>query len=161
MIATSNVRTRHPVPAFGGLDTACPNNPPADAANSRFLNDARAVRLLEVGAADVHIPCWNHVHQWAGSRLDGAFNTTHYGYSPIGEIPLGCFFTDPGCGYDSLNVGAKTYAPAAFAGTDVNNDEAFISWGANGNTLGPDWAGRSTGHSARSSPGRQQIGRTT
>ena len=49
---------------------------------------------------------------------------------------------NPGCGYDSLNVGAKSYPNAPYAGADVDADVAFISWGANGNTLGSDsgWA---------------------
>src|SRR5580700_2049277 len=33
-----------------------------------------------------------------------AFNTTHYGYSPIGE-GAACYTSSGGCGYDSLNVG--------------------------------------------------------
>src|SRR4029453_1522595 len=56
------------------------------------------------------------------------FNTSNYGYNPI--VPnMGaqlCNAFPQGCGYDSLNVGAKTYAPTAFAGTDVDNDVAFI-----------------------------------
>lgn len=55
-----------------------------------------------------------------------AFNTTHYGPSPIGES-ASCFSTDPGCGYDSLNVGAKTYPGAPYAGTDVDPLAAFLS----------------------------------
>lgn len=54
------------------------------------------------------------------------FNTTHYGYNPIGE-ETECFETFPGgCGYDSLNVGVKTYANAPYAGIDVNEDGVFI-----------------------------------
>jgi hypothetical protein len=33
-----------------------------------------------------------------------AYNTTHYGYAPIGESAP-CFTSPGGCGYDSLNVG--------------------------------------------------------
>ncbi|MEO8434936.1 MAG: hypothetical protein ABI596_08580 [Pyrinomonadaceae bacterium] len=32
-----------------------------------------------------------------------AFNTSHYGYAPIGTAPA-CYSTAAGCGYDSLNV---------------------------------------------------------
>ena len=32
-----------------------------------------------------------------------AYNTTHYGYAPIGQ-GAACFTTSAGCGYDSLNV---------------------------------------------------------
>ena len=33
-----------------------------------------------------------------------AYNTTHYGYHPIGEAAA-CFTSSGGCGYDSLNIG--------------------------------------------------------
>jgi hypothetical protein len=33
-----------------------------------------------------------------------AYNTTHYGYHPYGELTA-CFTSPGGCGYDSLNVG--------------------------------------------------------
>jgi hypothetical protein len=36
-----------------------------------------------------------------------AYNTTHYGYAPIGT-GAACYSEDGGCGYDSLNVAAKT-----------------------------------------------------
>jgi hypothetical protein len=60
------------------------------------------------------------------------FNTTHEGYHPIGEQEP-CFGssppapTAPGCGYDSLNVGAKTYdgAPYPYSGTDAAADLAI------------------------------------
>lgn len=68
------------------------------------------------------------------------FNTTHYGYNPIGEAAK-CFTEDGGCGYDSLNVGTKSYAPDAFAGEDVNSDGVFITRtpGTLGEELG--WTG--------------------
>lgn len=55
-----------------------------------------------------------------------AFNTTHYGYAPIGE-GAACFTGAGGCPYDSLNVGAESYPNAPYAGTDVSADEAFRS----------------------------------
>lgn len=36
-----------------------------------------------------------------------AYNTTHYGYHPIGESAP-CYGTDAGCPYDSLNIGLGT-----------------------------------------------------
>ena len=42
-----------------------------------------------------------------------AFNTSHHGYSPLGE--LACFSESGGCGYDSLNVGAETVPPTVGA----------------------------------------------
>jgi hypothetical protein len=53
-----------------------------------------------------------------------AYNTTHYGASPVGE-GAGCFSEDGGCGYDSLNVGDKTFANSPYAGTDVDEDSVF------------------------------------
>jgi hypothetical protein len=60
-----------------------------------------------------------------------AFNTTHFGAAPIGEA-ASCFGTSGGCAYDSLNVGAKTYSEAPYAGTDT--DPA-------GAVLDSDWTG--------------------
>jgi hypothetical protein len=70
-----------------------------------------------------------------------AFNTTHHGYNPIAgaacataSTPEPDFPTVPGCGYDSLNVGAKTYPNAnaldpntPYAGTDVQHKEAVLN----------------------------------
>jgi hypothetical protein len=53
-----------------------------------------------------------------------AYNTTHAGSAPIGEAAP-CFTDDGGCGYDSLNVGTNSFATAPYAGTDINEDEAF------------------------------------
>ena len=55
------------------------------------------------------------------------FNTTHAGYTPIGENSA-CFTSPVGCGYDSLNVGATSFPKAPYAGTDANDDQAFLSW---------------------------------
>ena len=77
------------------------------------------------------------------------FNTTHYGYSPIGEAPT-CFTGLGGCPYDSLNVGAKTYTGAPYAGTDVQLDQAFISVGSNLLQVDFGWsANRPLGRSSR------------
>jgi hypothetical protein len=66
------------------------------------------------------------------------FNTTHAGYVPIGESTA-CFSSAVGCGYDSLNVGTKTFTNAAtgfttapYAGTDVDEDLAFRSYDSPG-----------------------------
>lgn len=50
-----------------------------------------------------------------------AYNTTHHGYSPIGE-GAACYTEDGGCGYDSLNVGAETLTPDPAAGIDLDAD---------------------------------------
>ena len=62
-----------------------------------------------------------------------AFNTSTAGYSPIGSAT--CQSDPGGCPYDSLNVGAKTYAGAPYAGTDIQVDEAFRSSGGPGAPL--------------------------
>jgi hypothetical protein len=62
-----------------------------------------------------------------------AFNTSTAGYSPIGSAT--CQSDPGGCPYDSLNVGAKTYAGAPYAGTDIQEDEAFRSSGGPGAPL--------------------------
>ena len=53
-----------------------------------------------------------------------AYNTTHYGYAPIGERTT-CFSAPQGCGYDSLNV-ALTQDP-----TDVTMGSSVVP--------GKDW----------------------
>ncbi len=55
-----------------------------------------------------------------------AYNTTHYGYTPIGETAA-CFSTPAGCGYDSLNVGAQTFNPDIIVGTDTDPDVVFVN----------------------------------
>ena len=51
-----------------------------------------------------------------------AYNTTHYGANPIGQAAP-CFSSSGGCGYDSLNVGAKSFNP--IVGVDVDPNGAF------------------------------------
>jgi hypothetical protein len=55
------------------------------------------------------------------------FNTTHSGYTPIGESTI-CFTSPGGCAYDSLNVGSETFPGAPYAGIDVDPDVAFVSF---------------------------------
>jgi len=55
-----------------------------------------------------------------------AFNTTHYGAAPIGEL-VPCFSSSGGCPYDSFNVGAWTFVNAPYAGTDVDPNGAFLN----------------------------------
>lgn len=62
-----------------------------------------------------------------------AYNTSHSGYAPIAS-PLGsgdaCETSAGGCGYDSLNVGTKSYTGAPYAGTDDSEGVVFLSWWA-------------------------------
>jgi uncharacterized protein YodC (DUF2158 family) len=62
-----------------------------------------------------------------------AYNTSQSGYTPVGT-GTACFTSDGGCGYDSLNVGVKSYSGAPYAGTDVAEGTVFLSWWK-GNTV--------------------------
>jgi hypothetical protein len=59
--------------------------------------------------------------------ISAAYNTTHYGSSPIGESAP-CYTEDGGCGYDSLNV-ALTGPPSI--GSNPRPDDAYVdsTWG--------------------------------
>ncbi len=64
-----------------------------------------------------------------------AYNTSHSGYNPI-AVPLGagaaCESSAAGCGYDSLNVGVKSYTGAPYAGTDDAENTVFLNlWEGN------------------------------
>ncbi len=48
-----------------------------------------------------------------------AYNTTHYGYNPIGE-GASCYGSSGGCGYDSLNIGLSQDPTDLTAGSDPN-----------------------------------------
>jgi hypothetical protein len=60
-----------------------------------------------------------------------AFNTSDYGSNPINtnNQQLCNLSSDPGCGWDSLNVGTMTYYPGTtpFAGTEVDPASAFVN----------------------------------
>jgi hypothetical protein len=59
-----------------------------------------------------------------------SYNTTHYGYSPIGESAT-CYSTSGGCGYDSLNVALASAPPTV--GIDPAPNDAYF------NTLTAAW----------------------
>jgi hypothetical protein len=78
------------------------------------------------------------------------FNTSNSGYVPLGALdcrddgagpdPDGA--GNPGCGYDSLNVGALTYGNAPYAGGDLNADD--VIWNQTAAPIAgldptPDW----------------------
>ena len=52
-----------------------------------------------------------------------AYNTTHYGSSPIGEAAP-CFTESGGCPYDALNVATAPGAPSA--GLQPRPDDAYL-----------------------------------
>jgi hypothetical protein len=53
-----------------------------------------------------------------------AYNTTHYGYSPIGESAP-CFTSSGGCAYDALNVGTGDSPPSV--GSQPQPDDAYFN----------------------------------
>ncbi len=53
-----------------------------------------------------------------------AYNTTHYGYAPIGEGAV-CYTEDGGCGYDSLNVALISGLP--IVGTYTTPNDAYVN----------------------------------
>jgi hypothetical protein len=53
-----------------------------------------------------------------------AYNTSHYGYSPIGETPA-CYTSSGGCGYDSFNVGVTDPATSNSVGSNPAPDDAY------------------------------------
>ncbi|WP_157171750.1 hypothetical protein [Nocardia higoensis] len=63
-----------------------------------------------------------------------SYNTTHYGYSPVGE-GAACYSTPLGCPYDSFNVGATDFPNAPYAGTDL--PPANTAYSSTGQPPGP------------------------
>jgi hypothetical protein len=123
----ASVTTNQTIPYRPSADPNCPQIPGGGVAQAAWFNPQ-----APGGGA-----CQNSIGKvltfnFSGETLPDtvvwtvAFNTTHYGYSPMGEAQS-CFGGAGGCPYDSLNVGAKTYSGAPYAGTDVVADEAFIS----------------------------------
>jgi hypothetical protein len=53
-----------------------------------------------------------------------AYNTTHYGYAPVGESAA-CYTSSGGCGYDSLNVGLVDPALTQTSGTNPAPTDAY------------------------------------
>ena len=105
-----------PVPAVGGSE----------------LHGADAGKFRNAGGS-----CVNSLSQLITFDFDGAsilvdgkviwtvsFNTTNSGYHPFGATACR---TDggPGCGYDSLNVGALTYGNSPYAGGELNADDVI------------------------------------
>lgn len=110
----------------------CPNPPPSGyPADSRFKNPVSGLCSYSL-SVPLTFTFPNHTFT-SGQDVVWTvqFNTSHAGYAPIvTNLPAEpCILLDQGCGYDSLNVGAKTYAPDAFAGTDVDENEVFVSTG--------------------------------
>ncbi len=59
------------------------------------------------------------------------YNTTHYGYAPIGQSAA-CFSTSAGCGYDSLNVALTEDPTNVSIGTSVVPGKLWLASNAGG-----------------------------
>jgi hypothetical protein len=55
-----------------------------------------------------------------------AYNTTHYGYAPIGQSAA-CFTSSAGCGYDSLNVGLSEDPTNVTVGSNVTPGKLWLT----------------------------------
>lgn len=53
-----------------------------------------------------------------------AYNTTHYGYAPIGE-GAPCFGTSGGCGYNSLNIALSQDDNSGFGGNVTTGSDRY------------------------------------
>jgi hypothetical protein len=63
------------------------------------------------------------------------YNTSNSGFSPLGNGTACRIAGNPGCGYDSLNVGTWTFANAEYAGLDVVDAEAWADDGLGGGLI--------------------------
>jgi hypothetical protein len=63
------------------------------------------------------------------------YDTSNAGMFPLGNNTACRIAGDPGCGYDSLNVGSWTFANAPYAGTDVVPAEAWVDDGLGGGLI--------------------------
>ena len=57
-----------------------------------------------------------------------AYNTTHYGYSPIGESAP-CYSSSGGCGYDALNVALDGNSPSICSQPRPDDGWLNSTWG--------------------------------
>jgi hypothetical protein len=138
------------IPYRPSADPSCPaNGGPAVAGAAWFNPQAVGGGACQNSIGKVLLfNNWTFENGFTGSNLPDnviwtvAFNTTHYGNSPAGESTT-CFQAvkadpqQPGCPYDSLNVGDNgnpgglnpnshiTNAP--YAGTDTDPNGAFLS----------------------------------
>jgi len=67
----------------------------------------------------------------SGAIFGITYNTTHYGYAPVGQSAA-CFSTSAGCGYDSLNVALTEDPTNVSAGTSVVPGKLWLASNAGG-----------------------------
>jgi hypothetical protein len=107
------------IPYRPSASTKCAVSHPGDWFKNGQCFDALATNIT-FNLSSLHQRLPNHL-VWGV-----AYNTTHFGYSPIGESAA-CFATTAGCPYDSLNVsvaptvkvGSKPYPGTAFQNTSA------------------------------------------
>lgn len=67
----------------------------------------------------------------SGAIFGFTYNTTHYGYAPIGQSAA-CFTASPGCGYDSLNVALTEDPTNVSVGSSVAPGKLWLASNAGG-----------------------------
>lgn len=67
----------------------------------------------------------------SGAIFGVTYNTTHYGYAPVGQSAA-CFATSAGCGYDSLNVALTEDPTNVSAGSSVLPGKLWLASNAGG-----------------------------
>lgn len=91
----------------------------------------------------------NVTFTFSGQTLPGsvvfgiAYNTTHFGYNPIGESAA-CYTSSGGCGYDSLNIALSQDPTNVIVGSDTNpgtvwQNSPYGSEYCDGGTAGTDF----------------------
>lgn len=70
-----------------------------------------------------------NVKAGSGAIFGITYNTSHYGYAPIGQSPA-CFSTTAGCGYDSLNVALSSDPTDVTRGSSVIAGKLWLASGA-------------------------------
>ena len=89
-------------------------------------------------ATEIHFELANqHADIPANSKviLTVAYNTSHYGPSPVGESPA-CYSTSAGCPYDSLNIGTDGDGPAGLlggVGSVLDTNSIFVNYTSSAN----------------------------
>jgi hypothetical protein len=88
-----------------------------DVGSATCFNGKAANVTIDLTSLNVNLP--NNV------IVSIAYNTSHYGYAPIGQTPA-CYSTAAGCPYDSLNV-AGTDLSTLTAGSNPYPDDAYYN----------------------------------
>jgi hypothetical protein len=108
-----------PIPYRPSADPSCPDPAQFKNAAGQCVNSLTHLITFDFGSG-VSVPAEGKVI-WTVT-----FNTTNSGYVPLGALTCRTANGgDPGCGYDSLNVGTKTYPGSPYAGSELNADDVY------------------------------------